>query len=176
MATIEGRGSFDPDSDQFNPSRYFIVYETGDNTTTVDGEPEALDLYYGRGVRFGDHYQTASAESTIISTCLPGVTVAGVFCNEFDRLTTGSDVSAEEASLAMSPAGDTLYSAWAQFSSALLPPDEPLSDARHARVWYSDTYASWTATDALSIPEPVIGDGDTFMPPVNDAVFADGFE
>jgi len=39
-----------------NPSRYFVVYETGDNTTASEGEPEPLDLFYSRAVNFGDDY------------------------------------------------------------------------------------------------------------------------
>jgi hypothetical protein len=172
MPTINS-AFYDRDSDEFNPSRFFVVYETGDNETTVDGEAEALDLFYGRAIGFGDHYQVTAPEAGIQSACLPGLTTAGVFCNEFERLTTGSDVSAEEASLAMSPAGDTLYSAWAQFSSAVLPPDEPLSDADFARIWYTDVYADWTAVDAPTIDEPVIGDGTPYVP---ERLFANGFE
>jgi len=172
MSTIDAGLDSDPDSDQFNPTRFFVVYETGDNTTVADGEAEALDLFYGRAVDFGDHYQVWAPEDNMEGFCLPGLTTAGTFCNEFDRLTTGSDVSAEEASLAMSPAGDTLYSAWAQFTTAPIP-GEPLSDARYARTWYTDTYPEWTAPDAPSIDEPVIGDGDTF---VADLIFADSFE
>lgn len=172
MPTIDDGVNFDPDSDQFNPTRFFVVYETGDNTTVEEGEAEALDLFYGRAVRFGDHYQVWAPEDNMEGFCLPGLTSAGIFCNEFDRLTVGSDVSAEEASLAMSPAGDTLYSAWAQFTTAPIP-GEPLSDASYARVWYTDTYPEWTAPDAPEVDEPVIGDGDTFVP---DLIFADGFE
>jgi len=158
MSTIES-DYYDPDSDEFNPSRFFVVYETGDNETTAEGEAEALDLFYGRAVAFGDHYQVWAPEDGIETTCLPGAnTDAGVFCNEFDRLTTGSDVSAEEASLVMSPAGDTLYSVWAQFSGEPVP-DEPLSEARYARVWYTDPYPAWTAPPAApGRPEPVMGD------------------
>jgi hypothetical protein len=169
-----GTTSYDPDSDQFNPTRFFVVYETGDNTTTIDGEPEALDLFYGRAVRFGDHYQVTADEGAMEGTCLPGLTTAGVFCNEFDRLTTGSEVSAEEASLAMSPAGDTLYSVWAQFTTAdPLPVGEPLADARYSRVWYTDPYIAWTAPDADPVSEPVIGNGTPYVPPM---IFANGFE
>lgn len=172
MATINAGVNFDPDSDQFNPTRFFVVYETGDNTTVVDGEAEALDLFYGRAVEFGDHYQVTAPESNMEGFCLPGITTAGIFCNEFSRLTTGSDVSAEEASLVMSPAGDTLYSAWAQFTTAPVA-GEPLSDPRYSRIWYTDSFPEWTAPDAPAVDEPVIGDGDTFIP---DLIFADGFE
>jgi hypothetical protein len=171
-----GDTSYDPDSDEFNPTRYFLVYETGDNTTTIDGEPEALDLFYSRAVRFGDHYQNWAPETDMENLCLPGPITEGVFCNEFERLNTGSEVSAEEASVAMSPAGDTIYSVWAQFAAVELPPGEPLSEARYARVWYTDEYIDWTAPDGPPADDPVIGDGDTYEPPRPDPIFKDGFE
>ncbi len=39
------------------PDRFHIVYETGDNTTVAMGEGEPLNLNYGRGFHFGDHFQ-----------------------------------------------------------------------------------------------------------------------
>ncbi|MEE4297590.1 MAG: choice-of-anchor O protein [Wenzhouxiangella sp.] len=158
MRSIDGL-YYDPDSDAFNPSRFFVVYETGDNDTTAEGEAESLDLFYGRAVRFGDHYQVWAREDDIEATCLPGVTAdAGTFCNEFDRLTRGSDVQASEASLTMSPAGDTLYSVWAQGNYEDPPTEGPLTEARHARVWYEDLFAKWVApTAAPARREPVMG-------------------
>ncbi|MCF8161461.1 MAG: hypothetical protein K9J76_12210 [Polaromonas sp.] len=134
MPTIEGAGT-DPDSDVFNPSRFMVVFEAGDNKTVAEGgEAEPLDLWYGRAVNFGDHYQVTSAESTLRAS--------SGWNNEFARLTTGSGVAAEEASLAMTPAGDTLYSVWAQVADGV-------HEARFARVWYDDTNFT-TSTPALS--------------------------
>ncbi|MBA1148527.1 hypothetical protein H0Z60_15870 [Ectothiorhodospiraceae bacterium WFHF3C12] len=163
MATIDDPDA-DPDSDVFNPSRFFVVYETGDNTTSDEGEAEALELYYGRAINFGDHYQVDSGEDELVGLC------TAAFCNEFARLTTGSDVSAEEASLAMSPSGDTLYSVWAQFSTVEPEPGEPISDARYARVWYTDANdAPATVPDAPVEDDPVIGDpGEGTPPPADD--------
>ena len=53
------------------PSRYFIVYETGDNTTTAEGEPEPLDLFYSRAVNFGDDYQVWARRTTSASATRP---------------------------------------------------------------------------------------------------------
>jgi hypothetical protein len=86
------------------------------------------------------------------------------FNNEFERLTTGSGVEAEEASLAMSPAGDTLYSVWAQQASGV-------HEARYARVWYTDAnFTPTTPPIGSGDDEPVIGDGGTTPtpPPVDD--------
>jgi len=138
MPTIEGEGT-DPDSDVFNPSRFMVVFEAGDNTTVAaGGEAEPLDLWYGRAVNFGDHYQVTSAESTLLAS--------SGWNNEFARLTTGSGVAAEEASLAMTPAGDTLYSVWAQAADGV-------HEARFARVWYDDINFK-TKTPAFTYDEP----------------------
>ncbi len=108
-----------------DPSRYFIVYETGDNTTTAEGEPEPLDLFYSRGVDFGDDYQVWAEDDLNIGDCYPSdphgddkVTeelVASGFCNEFDQLEQGTPgLEASEASLAANPGGEFMYAAWAQ--------------------------------------------------------------
>lgn len=155
MPTIEGEGT-DPDSDVFNPSRFMVVFEAGDNTTVAadGGEAEPLDLWYGRAVNFGDHYQVTSDESTLVAS--------SGWNNEFARLTTGSGVAAEEASLAMTPAGDTLYSVWAQEADGV-------HEARFARVWYDDVNFT-SSTDPIVPPEdePVIDDGGTTPPPDDD--------
>ncbi|MFN2138222.1 MAG: choice-of-anchor O protein, partial [Candidatus Promineifilaceae bacterium] len=87
-----------PDTEDLrDPSRYFIVYETGDNTTTAVGEPEPEDLFYSRAVMFGDHYQVW-AEETDLSVCypsdphdvdVPDELVDSGFCNEFDQMEQG---------------------------------------------------------------------------------------
>ena len=154
MPSIEdadGESYTDPDSDVFNPSRFFVVFEMGDNTTTAFGEPEPLDLHYGRAVNFGDYYQVASAEADMVGLC------SGAFCNEFERLNVGGDTTASEASLAMSPAGDTLYSVWAQEDGLT-----ETSDAQYARVWYTDANVVPTVPSSTPVDEPVIGDGGTY--------------
>lgn len=145
-------GATDPDSDVFNPSRFMVVFEAGDNTTVAaGGEAEALDLWYGRAVNFGDHYQVTSDERTLLGL--------NTFNNEFERLTTGSGVAAEEASLAMSPAGDTLYAVWAQEATA------SGHTAEFARVWYSDT--NFTTSTPPVVP-PTTPPGTTPPAPVDE--------
>lgn len=139
------------DFDLFNPSRFFVVYETGDNETTAEGEAEALDLFFGRAVNFGDQYQVTSSEADMSDNCIT------TFCNEFERLTTGSDVSAEEASLAMSPSGNTLYAVWAQFDTGELEEGDNLADAHFARVWYDDVSPEVTTQNSEFVSEQVMG-------------------
>jgi hypothetical protein len=139
MPTIEAEAS-DEFSDVFNPSRFMVVFEAGDNTTVaLGGEAEPLDLWYGRAVNFGDHYQVTSEESTLLES--------NGWYNEFERLTTGSGVAAEEASLAMSPAGDTLYSVWAQEADGE-------HSAEFARVWYDDINLTTIQTPPFDYVQP----------------------
>jgi len=138
-----------------NPSRFFVVYETGDNTTTSEGEPEPLDLFYSRAVNFGDDYQVW-AEETDLSVCypsdphddtdpdtgVPAELIGSGFCNEFDQMEQGTPgLEASEASLTANPGGQFLYGAWAQLYH---DPDtgEIESDAMARRVWWLDGYIS----------------------------------
>jgi hypothetical protein len=43
-------------NDVRDPSKFFVVYETGDNTTVVEGEATPLNLYYSRATAWGDEY------------------------------------------------------------------------------------------------------------------------
>jgi hypothetical protein len=136
------------EEDTRDPSRYFIVYETGDNTTTAAGEPEPLDLFYSRAVNFGDQYQVW-AEETDLSVCYPSdpheqdvaaELVESGFCNEFDQLEQGTPgLEASESSLTANPGGEFLYAAWSQ-----LQHETGESDAMARRVWWIDDYISET--------------------------------
>ncbi|OYX30356.1 MAG: hypothetical protein B7Z03_06300, partial [Hydrogenophilales bacterium 32-62-9] len=130
-----------------DPSRYFVVYETGDNTTAEFGEPEPLDLFYSRAVKFGDHYQVW-AEETDLNVCYPSdphgnvvppELVGSGFCNEFDQMEQGTPgLEASEASLVGSPGGQFLYGVWAQLLHENGEVTE--SDAMARRVWWLDGY------------------------------------
>jgi hypothetical protein len=156
--------STDYDSDLRNSSRYFMVYETGDNSTVEEGEAEPLDLFYARAESFGDDYvvwaetDTASADPTL---CYPSdahgdLKIAGTviegsgFCNEFDRMNAGGDTHASEASLTANPAGAMLYGAWAQWVFEDLGDDVAESDAMARRIWWIDDYIS--AVDSWTLP------------------------
>ena len=105
------------DDDARDPSRFFMVYETGDNTTVEFGEAEPLDLYYGRAVDWGDHYLVWQDEDDT-SACLPSADpeddrLVG-FCNEFDWL-EGSKLSLSgEAGVTANPGGTFFYALWNQ--------------------------------------------------------------
>ena len=130
--------------------------------TVAVGEAEPLNLAYGRGEMFGDHF-TVWAETDTgfgggIADCYPNNThgdpdvawATGTgFCNEFDPLEGYHDALSEEASLTASAGGDFLYAIWGQFNV-----DENHEfvdgDAMFRRVWYLDSYIS--ETDAWTLP------------------------
>jgi hypothetical protein len=159
--------SVDMDSDLRDPSRYFMVFETGDNNTVQDGEAEPLDLFYGRAESFGDDYVVwteTDTESANPEECYPNVSygVIGVegtvlegsgFCNEFDNLNTGGDTHSSEANMEANPDGSKMYAVWAQwvfaddndYESEIIE-----SDAMARRVWWIDDYVS--DTNAYTLP------------------------
>jgi hypothetical protein len=132
-----------------DPSRFFMVFEEGDNTTTEFGEPDSIGLSYSRGVAFGDHYQVW-AEEDDLSLCYPsdphGYEVPAEyqdsgFCNEFDKMETGrGSVEPGESSVIGSPGGQFLYGTWARVEHV----DDELVDAAAMarRMWWIDGYVS----------------------------------
>jgi len=131
------------DDDTRDPSRYFIVYETGDNTTVALGEAEPLDLYYSRAVAWGDHY-LVWAEVTDLSTALPSADTEDEwdltgFCNEFDAL-EGSKLSLSgEAGVTANPGGTFFYGIWNQ-EDVDKDGDFVGSDAWFRRVHFIEDY------------------------------------
>ena len=119
--------------DERDPSRYFIVFESGDNTTTELGEPEPLDLFYSRAINYGDDYVVWADEELDpdLSECYPSdphedddlrltEKIGSGFCNEFERL-NHVKVHGSEASLAGTPAGTFMYAVWNQALKEELP-------------------------------------------------------
>ena len=136
------------DSDVRDPSRYFIVYETGDNTTVADGEAEPLGLFYSRAINFGDDY-AVWAENTDLGVCYPSdahgddiseVLIGSGFCNEFDRLNAGGVTHSSEADLEANPNGSKLYGVWAQWVYGADGEEIIESDAMVRRLWWIDDY------------------------------------
>ncbi|WP_405034630.1 choice-of-anchor O protein [Ornithinimicrobium sp. LYQ103] len=154
---LEWETAFGDNEDVRDPSRFFVVYETGDNTTTQFGEPEPLDLFYSRAVNFGDDYVVWDelAESTRdgsrdVTDCYPnaahedddvvGTVLEGSgFCNEFDKMESGTPgLEASEASMTANPGGQFLYAVWAQ--AQIIDGALTESDAMARRVWWVDDF------------------------------------
>jgi len=139
-----------------DPSRYFMVFETGDNSTVDVGEAEPLDLFYGRAESFGDDYvvwaetDTASADATLCYPSDPhgdegiaGTVVEGSgFCNEFDRANAGGDTHSSEGDLEGMQDGSKLYVTWTQWVTGEDGEEVVESDAMARRLWWIDDYIS----------------------------------
>lgn len=132
--------------DARDPSRFFIVYETGDNSTVEFGEAEPLDLYYGRASQFGDNYIVWAEEDLAEcypsdpgdDTNVPADLVGSGFCNEFDDLEGRRDTESSEASVNANPGGQFLNGVWAQAEINPITHELVESDAMYRRVWYID--------------------------------------
>jgi hypothetical protein len=129
--------------DTRDPSRYFIVYETGLNSAYDEGEATPLDLFYGRAVDWGDDYLVWQDEADT-SACLPSTDTEDEFdltgfCNEFDALEGDKDNESGEASIMGSPGGMFLQATWNQIDFDM-DGFEILSDAIWRRVLFLDEY------------------------------------
>ncbi len=151
------------DTDTRNPSRYFMVFETGDNRTVEVGEAEPLDLFFSRAESFGDDYVVwteTDSDSADATVCFPSdphdvldisdVIIGSGFCNEFDNLNTGGDTHSSEASLEANPDGSKMYGTWTQWVFDDNGEDVIDADAMARRVWWIDDYISQDNSYTLS--------------------------
>lgn len=148
-------GSTEHDSDLRDPSRFFMVFETGDNRTVEEGEAEPLDLFYSRAINFGDDYVVWTDEilDSALTECYPsdshgdekviGTPAEGsAFCNEFDRMNASGDTHSSEASLEANPDGSKMYGVWTQWVFDEYGEEVTESDAMARRIWWIDNYIS----------------------------------
>jgi len=101
---VQEDGTFLYPDDERDPSKFFAVFETGDNTTVEFGEAEPLDLFYSRAFNWGDDYELVETTDE----------VTGETSYYFDWLEGSSKIMSGEASVAASPGGDFFYAIWNQ--------------------------------------------------------------
>lgn len=105
-----------------DPSKFFMIYETGDNTTVMDGEAVPLDLFYSRATVYGDVWELdpdyLEDDGSIIEYRWPWA--------EHDK----EDLSGE-ASMLVNPGGTFMYAVWNQWR-------EEISEDGHEHVFDSD--------------------------------------
>jgi hypothetical protein len=124
--------------DTRDPSRYFMVYETGHSSAYDAGEAPPLDLFYSRAVDWGDDY-LVWAETA--EDCLETVEGFPAFCNEFDAIEGSQFDESGEASVTTSPGGQFFYSVWNQIDLDQAGNEEG-SDAWFRRILFLDDYIS----------------------------------
>ena len=92
------------EDDVRDPSRFFMVYETGLTSAYDAGEATPLDLFYSRAIDWGDDYLVWQDEADT-SACLPSAENTDLvgFCNEFDALEGSKFSESGEAAVTCSP-------------------------------------------------------------------------
>lgn len=151
----EGFVAPDYADDLRDPSKFFIVYETGDNTTVEFGEAEPLDLFYARAINWGDDYELADADEDGITDVEPDL---NDLFETFDWLEGSSLAMSGEAAVTASPGGQFFYPIWNQED---LDKHENVigSDAWFRRVMELDSDQGWD--DGITTPSGgAAGGGD----------------
>jgi hypothetical protein len=126
--------------DTRDPSRFFMVYETGLTSAYDAGEATPLDLFYSRAIDWGDDYLVWQ-DVADTSACLPSAenTDLAGFCNEFDALEGSKFSESGEAAVTSSPGGQFFYAVWNQWDFDLAG-NEIGADAWFRRVLFLDDY------------------------------------
>jgi hypothetical protein len=112
-----------------DPSKFFMVYETGDNTTVAVGEATPLDLYYSRATVYGDVYEVMDYKTDTDDLVL----------DRWPWLENKTDILSGEASMLANPGGTFMYAVWNQWEEDILPDGEELifnSDIIFRRMLY----------------------------------------
>lgn len=116
--------------DARDPSKFLVVYETGDNTVvSEDSSAVPLDLYYSRASDWGDNYDD------IVLADKPDNN--GVYRESFDWLENQQDDLSGEAALVANPGGNFFYAVWNQWNEF----EEDVvtnSDMWYRRLYYNE--------------------------------------
>jgi hypothetical protein len=125
------------DDDVRDPSRFFMVYETGHSSAYDAGEAPPLDLFYSRAVDWGDDYLVWADEAAL---CLETVEGYPAFCNEFDAIEGSQFAESGEASVTCSPGGMFFHTTWNQWDFDKQTGVEVGADAWYRGVLFLDEY------------------------------------
>lgn len=109
--------------------KFFIVYETGDNTTVAVGEATPLDLYYSRGTVYGDVWEVMDYPTEEDDLLL----------DRWPWLENKKDDLSGEAGMVANPGGTFCYVVWNQWKEEILPDGEELiydADMPFRRLMY----------------------------------------
>jgi hypothetical protein len=119
--------------------KFFIIYETGDNTTVTEGEAVPLDLFYSRATSYGDVYEEMLYDAT-------GSTQDPYWA--WPWLEKDKEDLSGEASVVANPGGTFMYAVWNQWKEEILDDGHELvfdSDMIFRRLMYNfDTTVALT--------------------------------
>jgi hypothetical protein len=130
-----------------DPSYFFLVYETGDNTTVSEGEAIPMDLFYSRAYTWGDEYDMVDYEKD------------GEITQGWDWLEHDRDDLSGEASITANPGGTFFYAVWNQWREHILEDGHEEvydSDIWFRRVMYLDDTEATPTAMILASPPPEV--------------------
>jgi len=113
-----------PDDAAIDPSKFYVVYETGDNTTVATGEAIPLNLYYSRATEYGDNYEWYDYINDD-ADCNPDPDTGEIdwaTCVEprFPWLENDQEILSGEASVVLNPGGTFAYNVWNQWQEEII--------------------------------------------------------
>jgi hypothetical protein len=121
-----------------DPSKFFMVYETGDNTTVTEGEAIPLNLYYSRATVYGDVWE--------LDPNWYDEETGEIEDYRWPWLENKKEILSGEASMLANPGGTFMYAVWNQWQEEILPDGHELvfdSDIIFRRLMYmTDDYAT----------------------------------
>ncbi len=97
-----------------DPSKFFMIYETGDNTTVTEGEAVPLDLFYSRATVYGDVWELDPEWYTVGEDGT--VTIEDY---RWPWVEKDHDLLSGEAGMLVNPGGTFMYAVWNQWQEEI---------------------------------------------------------
>jgi hypothetical protein len=144
------------DDAERDSSKFFMIYETGDNTTVTSGEAVPLNLYYSRATVYGDVWE--------LDPDWYDPDTGEIEDYRWPWVENKSDILSGEASMLANPGGTFMYAVWNQWQEEILPDGHELifnSDIWYRRFMYlpDDTAITAVSAHILYLNATTIGVG-----------------
>ncbi len=134
-----------------DPSKFFMVYETGDNTTVAEGEAVPLDLFYSRATVYGDIWEVMDYVSTTDDLLL----------DRWPWVENKHEILSGEAGMVANPGGTFMYIVWNQWEEELYT-DE--FGVEHELMFNADM----PFRRHMYLPDEIVAAEEIFSAPVAD--------
>jgi hypothetical protein len=144
------------------PDKFFMIYETGDNTTSAIGEATPLNLYYSRATVYGDVWE--------LDPDWYDPETGEIEDYRWPWAENKADILSGEAAMLANPGGTFMYSVWNQWKEEILPDGHELifeSDMIFRRFLYlpDDTTVTVIANNtAIAVSEELLLTGKVTSP------------